>query len=190
MVWLTRYPGAPSSRGLAGLQRLNRMLDEALALGLAGVEQGQAITSAWFAPTDIYEDEQGLEIAMELPGVRPGDVRISLEGNVLTVRGEKRQESERENERVHRYERSYGAFERSFELPSTADPDHITAAHEQGVLRITVPRAERARAREIRISSGAEPISGPSVIQRGPGNPQDTGDRDPEEEGSAGKTQI
>jgi HSP20 family protein len=91
---------------------------------------------------------------MELPGVRPEDVKISLENNILTIRGEKRQQAEESNERVHRYERSYGSFERTFALPNTVDPDKIQANYENGVLMISVPKAERARPREIPVSAG------------------------------------
>src|ERR1043166_6546663 len=117
MALIPRYSDYPSS--LFGLQRLNRLLDEAFTGGAAFPEHGSAITSAWFAPTDVSEDANSLQITLEVPGVRPEDVRISLENNLLTVRGEKKQEKEERNERIHRYERSYGTFERSFVLPNT-----------------------------------------------------------------------
>ncbi len=85
----------------------------------------------------------------EVPGVTPEDVRISLENNLLTIRGEKKQQAEEQSERVHRYERSYGAFERTFALPSTVDHDRIQASYQNGILTVSVPKAERARPREI-----------------------------------------
>jgi HSP20 family protein len=89
---------------LFGLQRLNRILDE--AFGASGLpEQGSVITSTLFAPTDVSEDATALQISMELPGVQPDDVHLSLENNILNIRGEKRQESDEKNERVHRFER-------------------------------------------------------------------------------------
>jgi HSP20 family protein len=81
--------------------------------------------------------------------VNPEDVKLSLENNLLTIRGEKKQEAEERSERVHRYERSYGTFERGFVLPSTVDGDKISAQYQNGVLTILVPKAERARPREI-----------------------------------------
>ena len=137
---------------LESLQRLNRMLDEAFTVWPHA--SGNAVTSAWLPPTDICEDQDGLEITMELPGVRTDDVKLSLENNVLTVRGEKRQEGEERAERMHRYERSYGTFERTFALPSTVDPDKIQARHQDGVLVINIPKAERARPREIPLNVG------------------------------------
>jgi HSP20 family protein len=185
---------------LFGLQRLNRMLDEAFA-GAAFPDQGAVITSSLFAPTDVSEDANALQISMELPGVRSEDVRLSLENNILTIRGEKRQEVDENNERVHRFERVYGIFERTFALPNTVDPEKIDARFENGVLLIRIPKAERARPREIKVNSSA---SGNTEVRTGNqsqrvtgqssqrGTSQRTGshngDRDPEEEGSAAKT--
>jgi HSP20 family protein len=81
--------------------------------------------------------------------VKPEDVKLSLENNLLTIRGEKKQDAEERSERVHRYERSYGPFERAFVLPSTVDGEKISAEYRDGVLTVTVPKAERARPREI-----------------------------------------
>jgi HSP20 family protein len=182
MVTVSRYSDYPS--GLFGLQRLNRLLDEAFTGSFP--EQGSAITSAWFAPTDVSEDANNLQITMEVPGVRPEDVRISLENNLLTVRGEKRQEAEERNERVHRYERSYGTFERSFALPNTVDVDKIAAKYENGILRISIPKSERARPREIPVSatSGSAQVNTGNVSEGSkPRVSQRKTERDPEEEG-------
>jgi HSP20 family protein len=148
---ITRYR---EPAGLFGLQRLNRILDEAFA-GAAFPEQGSVITSTLFAPTDVSEDENALQVTMELPGVDPDDVRLSLENNVLTIRGEKKQQFDENNERVHRFERVYGVFERTFVLPNSVDPDRIEARFENGVLVVRIPKAERARPREIRVSSSS-----------------------------------
>ena len=102
-----------------------------------------------FHACDVFEDKDAVKIVAEVPGVRPGDVKISIEHNVLTVRGEKKQQAEEKTERVHRYERSYGSFERSFSLPSSVDPERIAASYVHGILTVTIPKAERARPREI-----------------------------------------
>jgi HSP20 family protein len=179
---------------LFGLQRLNRILDEAFS-GLPFPEQGNVITSTWFAPTDVSEDENSLRISMELPGVDPDDVRLSLENNVLTIRGEKKQQNEEANERVHRFERTYGMFERTFVLPNTVDPERIEARYENGVLLVAIPKAERAKPREIRVNTSGSSSTAQvrtSQSQRvGGGQTRggNGGSRDPEEEGSAGKSQ-
>jgi HSP20 family protein len=156
MVAIMRRENTPS---LFGLQRLNRILDEAFA-GLPFPEQGgNILTASWVPATDVSEDANTIQITMELAGVNPEDVRISLEGNVLTIRGEKRQEDEENSERVHRIERIYGMFERAFVLPNTADPERIEAQYENGVLTVSIPKVERARPREIRVNSSASGAS-------------------------------
>jgi HSP20 family protein len=184
---ISRYRDNPQS--MFGLQRLNRLLDEAFT-GFPFAEPGAAITSAWFAPTDVSEDSENLQITMELPGVRPEDVKLSLENNLLTIRGEKRQHAEEQAERIHRYERSYGSFERTFALPNTVDPEKISATYEHGILTVSIPKSERAKPREIPVSSAAgnqatQVSAGPSVQTRAS---RKNGERDPEEEGSAART--
>ena len=186
---------------LFGLQQLNRILDEALGAS-AFPEQGSVITSTLFAPTDVSEDANALQITMELPGVRPEDVRLSLENNILTIRGEKRQELDENNERVHRFERVYGVFERTFALPNTVDPDKIEARFENGVLVVRIPKAERARPREIKVNtpaSGAAQVRSGAQTQRPAvqtgqagqtsqrGGGKNGGEREAEPEGSAAK---
>jgi HSP20 family protein len=156
---ITRYRDPAN---LFGLQRLNRILDEAFA-GLSFPESS-VVTSTLFAPTDVSEDENALQITMELPGVDPNNVRLSLENNVLTIRGEKQQEFDENNERIHRSERVYGVFERTFVLPNTVDPDRIEARFENGVLVVRIPKAERARPREIPLSASA---GGSAQVSRG-----------------------
>ena len=166
MVAITRREHTPN---LFGLQRLNRILDEAFA-GLPFPEQGgNILTASWVPATDVSEDVNTIQITMELAGVNPEDVRISLEGNVLTIRGEKRQEDEENSERVHRIERIYGMFERTFVLPNTVDPDRIEAQYENGVLTVTIPKAERARPREIQVTSSASGASQVNTTGRSQG---------------------
>lgn len=195
MVSITRR----ENTGLFGLQRLNRILDEAFA-GLPFPEQGgNILTAGWVPPTDVSEDKESIQISMELAGVSPDDVRISLENNILTVRGEKRQEEEENTERVHRVERIYGVFERTFVLPNTVDSDRIEARHENGVLTVSIPKAERARPREIRVSSSGSPqVRSPSkqpteaqaTEVRTGGNGEKTGSARQSGQGSRGAAEV
>ncbi|HEU4699985.1 MAG TPA: Hsp20/alpha crystallin family protein [Gemmatimonadales bacterium] len=137
----------------SSLNRLSTMLDEAFGFPF-GPGMSGTVTSAWVPATDVFEDRNGIKIVAELPGVRPEDVKLSLENNMLTIRGEKRQQAEENTERVHRYERSYGTFERTFALPNTVDAEGIEAHFDDGLLTITLPKAERARPREIQVKSG------------------------------------
>lgn len=186
---------------LGGIARLNRMLDEAFG-GWMGMEspRGGSLTSDWLPPCDILEDDRSIRLQLELPGVQPEDIRLSIEGNLLSIRGEKRQVAEERNERVHRYERSYGLFERAFTLPSSVDTGAIDADVENGILTVTIPKSERAKPREIRLGTGggSEKEQRPQRKSGGEsesptGGPSQTSDRkpldrDPTEEGSAGKS--
>ncbi|HEY7637149.1 MAG TPA: Hsp20/alpha crystallin family protein [Gemmatimonadales bacterium] len=148
---LTRRP-LNTAADLFHSRGLSRLLDDAFQGWPFGADSG-TVTSAWFPPSDIFEDERAVKIVAEIPGVRSEDVKITLENNLLTIRGEKRQEAEEGNERVHRYERSYGSFERTFALPRSVDPDQIQASNENGVLTVTLPKVEKARPREIPVQA-------------------------------------
>jgi HSP20 family protein len=108
-------------------------------------------TGAWTPVVDIFEEADALRIVAEVPGVKPEDVKISVENNVLTIQGTKQQVAEEKAEKVHRYERTYGAFERSFTLPATVDPEHIKATYAAGVLTLALPKVEKAKPRQIKI---------------------------------------
>lgn len=139
---------------MTSLRRLNSMLDDAFSAWPFQSQENGALTSSWLPATDVFEDKDAVRIVAEVPGVRPEDVKISLENNLLTIRGEKRQQAEENTERVHRYERTYGTFERAFSLPTTVDPEKIAASYTNGILTVTIPKAERARPREIPVKVG------------------------------------
>src|SRR5215208_7127091 len=93
---------------MTNLRRLNNMLDEAFNAWPFQPQEGGSLTSSWLPPCDVFEDKDAVKIVAEIPGVAAEDVKISLENNLLTLRGEKRQQAEEQTDRVHRYERSYG----------------------------------------------------------------------------------
>lgn len=147
-----RYGIQRSSDAFQNLRRLNSFLDDAFS-GVVFNPEGGALTSAWTPAVDVSEDKDAVKIVAELPGVKPEDVKLSLENQTLTIRGEKRQEIEEKKERVHRYERSYGSFERTFALPGTVDAERIEASFGDGLLTVTLPKVERARPRQIEIQT-------------------------------------
>ena len=136
------------------LRRLNSMLDDALATWPSLGENG-SVTSAWIPAVDVVENKEGVRITVELPGVKPEDVKLSVENSVLTIRGEKRAGYEEKTDRMHRFERQYGSFERTFSLPSTVDVEHIDARYDNGVLTVDLPKAERAKPKQIEIKAQA-----------------------------------
>jgi HSP20 family protein len=112
---------------------------------------GEATTAAWLPLVDIFEEAEYIRLVAELPGVKPEEVKIFVEGNLLTIRGTKEEAVVEKAEKVHRYERTYGSFERTFTLPATVAPEKIKAAYENGVLTITLPKAEAAKPHLIKV---------------------------------------
>ena len=111
----------------------------------------EAALAAWLPLVDIFEQPDAIRLVAEVPGVNPSDVKISVEDNLLTIKGTKQQRPEEKAEQVHRYERTYGAFERTFRLSASIDPNKIKATYDLGVLTITLPKAETAKPHLIKV---------------------------------------
>ena len=105
----------------------------------------------WMPPVDIQETEDAYRLVAELPGLTKDDINITLENNVLRLSGERKFEKDVKKESYQRIERTYGVFARSFALPSQVNSEKVQAAFENGVLTITVPKAEQAKPRKIAI---------------------------------------
>jgi len=105
-------------------------------------------------PVDVEETKDGFVFHVDLPGIDPKQVKISLLGDTLTLRGERKREKQSHEGDVHRTERVFGSFERSFTLPAAVRGDEVKAAYANGVLDIRVPKAEEARVREIEVQVG------------------------------------
>jgi len=115
--------------------------------------QGEEVSNrGWVPPVDIQETEDAYKLQAELPGLTKDDVNITLENNVLRLSGERKVEKDIKKESYHRVERTYGAFSRAFSLPLQVNSEGVQAAFENGVLTITVPKAEQAKPRKISIS--------------------------------------
>jgi HSP20 family protein len=108
----------------------------------------------WAPAFDVLETKENIVVKAEIPGMEAKDIDISLVGDTLTVKGEKRQETEEKNENFHRVERNYGAFSRSIRLPGDVQSDKIKANCKNGVLKITLPKSEETKKREIKIRVG------------------------------------
>jgi HSP20 family protein len=100
---------------------------------------------------DIIEKEDDFQIKVELPGVDKKDVKITVQDDVLTIKGEKKKEEEKKGENYYRVERCYGTFQRSFTLPSSVASDKIDASYDNGVLTIRIPKLEEAKPKEIEV---------------------------------------
>lgn len=104
----------------------------------------------WIPPVDIFEnDKHEIVMRAEMPGLKREDIELRVENNTLTLRGERKRETEVKDEQYHRIERAYGAFSRSFSLPATVDAGNVSAEYKDGVLTVTLPTREEAKPRQI-----------------------------------------
>lgn len=131
-------------------QRINTLFED--SLGLAPFSEETWSLSSWAPACDIYETENEIVVKAELPEVKKEDVQVSLENNVLTIRGDRKFSDETKREDYHRIERSYGEFVRSFTLPAIIDSNRIAAEFKEGVLRVTLPKREEARPKQIEVA--------------------------------------
>ncbi|HEV8117066.1 MAG TPA: Hsp20/alpha crystallin family protein [Thermoanaerobaculia bacterium] len=140
-------------RELSTLQdRVNRIFGG----GLARRDRDEEMSmGAWIPPVDIVEEKDRMLLTAELPGFQEKDIQIQMEGGVLTIRGERKTEEEKEGRTFHRVERSYGQFVRSFTLPNNVDRENIKADFRNGLLEIELPKREEAKPRQIKISVGS-----------------------------------
>jgi HSP20 family protein len=140
-----------TTRSYALREPFNRLFSD--VLGFAEWPFRNGATTAWVPSVDVVEEKDGIRILAELPGVKSEDVKISVEDHLLSISGTKQQGAEEHTERVHRYERTYGTFARTFSLPATVDADAIKATYVNGVLTVTLPKVEKAKPREIPVEA-------------------------------------
>lgn len=100
---------------------------------------------------DLYETKDDIIVKAEIPGIDSKDINISLSGDVLSIKGEKRQEKVDKDDNLHRVERSYGSFSRSVRLPCEVEEEKITATYKKGVLNVRLPKCEPAKPKRIKI---------------------------------------
>jgi HSP20 family protein len=127
---------------------MNRLFDTFFH---AGWRDEEASLTAWTPSVDIAERDNEYLVKVELPGVEKNDVSITLESNILTIKGTKQQEKNEKGKEYHRVERTYGAFQRSFTLPTTVKADSIEAVFKDGILSVTLPKADEAKPRQIEV---------------------------------------
>lgn len=152
MTTLTRFvPFRSPLQDVAVLQnRLNSIFND-----FARPDSGDEITSGSFIPAvDVYEDEHKLVLKLEAPGIKQADLDIHIENQTLTVKGERKFESEEKEENFHRIERRYGSFVRSFTLPQTVDTNNVEANYDAGVLSISLPKKAESKPKQVKIAVG------------------------------------
>lgn len=157
---ITRYD---PFRDLKTLQdEVNRLFSTNFSRGFGdeGIARG-----AWTPSVDIFENKDEIVLEAELPGMNREDFELTIENNVLTLRGERRFEKKDEADNYHRVERAYGSFTRSFTLPQTVSGEGATAEYKNGVLRVVLRKREEVKARRIEIKGEAAEAGAPKTIE-------------------------
>jgi HSP20 family protein len=139
---LTPWTGLTSLR-----QEMDRLFDRFFVPGDEGTLTG------WAPRLDLSETKDALVVKAEIPGVDPKDIQVSMQDQMLVIKGEKQQEKEEKDERYHRVERSYGAFARTVRLPSGVDAGKVTASFKNGLLTVTLPKTPAAKGTAIPIKN-------------------------------------
>ena len=147
---IARYVGSPVSYSpWQELENASARLNRLFGMGLDG-----RAPHHWAPPVDVEETEEELMLASELPGMGIEDIEIEVKDNVLTLRGEKKEEKEeKENNRYHIRERAFGSFKRTFAIPRSVKTDEISAQFQDGILHIRLPKAAEAKSRKISIET-------------------------------------
>ncbi len=146
MVRVTRWD--PLRDMITMRQAVDRMLDEAFARGTE--TRG---TGAWLLPMDAYITDEAIVIRADVPGIKPEEIEITLEGDTLAIRGEIRREEDSQRKYVL-LERPTGKFERTLNINTPIDHEGVEASFKDGVLTLTLPKAEAVKPRQITVKSG------------------------------------
>ena len=144
---LTRWE--PAREMLTLREAMDRLFNDAFTRPLSMMREGG---SAWSSPAiDMYQTDNEVVVKAALPGLKPDEVQINVNNDILTIRGETKHEDERKDQSWHIRERGWGAFERSVTLPSGVVADRANADFENGILTITLPKSEKAKPKTITI---------------------------------------
>jgi len=148
--WQPRFASVSTWNPFEELAGFRRLFDEPVA---GALRDGVLTTEEWKPLMDVVETKDGITLKVEVPGMKQEDINISLEDNTLTVKGERKHESEVNEEGYTRFERSYGTFQRSVALPPTVDAERVKATYKDGVLEIQLPKKEEARPKAIKVEA-------------------------------------
>ncbi len=139
------------TRTMSLFNEFERMFDE--AFNMMNLPQMRTLPQMWQLALDVAETDDGFIVKASVPGVNPDDLEITLENNLLTIKGELKEDQEINQEQYHLRERRYGTFSRSITLPVAVNSEEIEATYENGVLRVFVPKAEEVKPKRISIKA-------------------------------------
>ncbi len=152
--WQPQLPSFSAWDPFAEVSELRKRMDEIFGEFFGRTPSAMAGTEAIWSPlVDVHETKDGFQLQVELPGIRQEDIQVSMVGDTLTLKGERKRETEVKEDNYHRIERSYGTFQRSIVLPSVVDPNRVKATYRDGVLEIQLPKKEEAKPKEIKVEA-------------------------------------
>jgi|ERR1700704_1644795 len=128
---------------------LNRIFEDPFSL----LAPSTSFFEGWHPTLDVYEDKDKITVKAELPGMKKEDIAVSLNGDTLTVSGERKEEQEKKDKETYRSERYFGRFQRTITLPQPVDASKIQANYKDGVLTITLPKSEEAKPKQIEVKT-------------------------------------
>ena len=151
---LTRWQKPQLGSPFRQLSTLRDEIDRLFESPLSSLtELSQPFSGGWAPAVDLYEDRDSFVFKMELPGMSKDQIDISLHEGVLSISGERKEEQKQEDAETYRSERYFGRFQRSVSLPTRVDADKVNASYKDGILTVTLPKSEEAKAKQIAISS-------------------------------------
>ena len=156
MSWMVKRDPFSDLRNIQ--DDFNRIFNTALPRLFTNEE---VLSGIWAPRVDIFEDQNSIVLEADLPGLKPEDFKLSIENFKLTLSGERKFENEQKGDNWHRVERSFGSFARTFSLPNTVGVEEVKADFKEGVLRVTLPKREEVKARqiEVKVGEGAKVVS-------------------------------
>ena len=138
---------SPMNRLASLREEVNRLLDGTLA----GFTGNVGLFGGWSPSVDVFQDKENVYIKVEVPGMKKEDIDISFQDGMLTICGERKQESEVREGESFRSERFFGKFHRTITMPTKVDPEKIKATYKDGILTVELPKAAEARAKQIEV---------------------------------------
>ena len=133
------------------LSSFRREMDRIWDRFLGETPFAKVLSEEWAPSVDVSETKDNFVLKAELPGLEAKDVNVAISGNLLTIKGEKKKEEEEKDEHHYCAERYYGSFQRVFQLPTSIQADKVEATFDKGVLKVTIPKAEEAKKKEIEV---------------------------------------
>jgi HSP20 family protein len=151
-MWKPRVQSLNRWDPFAEIADLHKEMDQVFGEFFGRTPFRMATTEAMWSPVvDVHETKDNILLQIELPGIKQEDIQVSIEGDILTLKGERKREAEVKEDQYHRIERSYGRFERSVVLPLVVDANRVKATCRDGVLGIQLPKKEEAKPKEIKV---------------------------------------